>query len=402
MIAGIPKWVLLAVPSLCALFFPHCAMAQKVDADNSGLYVKIKLDHPVKTAKLRPGDVIQGVLTQDVYSADHEIFVAGARARVSVDHMEKRRRIRNDHWPWVIKAFTPRHELFPVFKTASVLAPGGEDSLQVSLISFAQMRAVHAPSKKTSELAAGGMGTTGQPDKAPHVTPTMILEAHENVAHTFSGEEGKEKEQSAFDVSSVREIPAGTACKVLLLDEVSASESKAGDVFRARLLEPVSINDRIVLPAGSMFGGKVLKRTPPRWGSRAGSLLLTFTDITLPGGNRLPVTASLTAAEMDQRSHTRIDAEGKLHGEHPGTAWMAINIGVTAGLAKEVDDGTQLIIEAIVSTATDASTAGTARIGASIVSTIFMVTRHGRDVILPRFTELQIGLDRPLTISQPE
>ena len=102
---------------------------------------------------------------------------------------------------------------------------------------------------------------------------------------------------------------------------------------------------------------------------------------------------------MDQRSHTKIDAEGKLHGEHPGKAWMAINIGVTAGIAKEVDDGTQLIIEAIVSTATDASTAGTARIAATAISAIFVVTRHGRDVILPRFTELQIALDRPLTIT---
>jgi hypothetical protein len=44
---------------------------------------------------------------------------------------------------------------------------------------------------------------------------------------------------------------------------------------------------------------------------------------------------------------------------------MLINIGVTAGIAKEVDDGAQLVIEAIVSTATDASTAGTARIVAT-------------------------------------
>jgi len=49
-------------------------------------------------------------------------------------------------------------------------------------------------------------------------------------------------------------------------------------------------------------------------------------------------------------SHTRIDPEGQLRGDHPGKAWMAINIGVTAGLAKEADDTLQLIIEAVVST----------------------------------------------------
>jgi len=94
-----------------------------------------------------------------------------------------------------------------------------------------------------------------------------------------------------------------------------------------------------------------------------------------------------------------MDAEGGLHGDRPGAAWMLINGGFTAGIAKEVDDGTQLIIEAILSTATDASTAGTARIAGTIVSSILLVTRHGRDVILPNSTEMNITLNRPLTLS---
>jgi hypothetical protein len=79
---------------------------------------------------------------------------------------------------------------------------------------------------------------------------------------------------------------------------------------------------------------------------------------------------------------------------------MAINFAVSAGLSKEADDATQLIIEALVSTATDASTAGTARIVSSCISGIYMVTRHGRDVVLPRFTEMQISLDRPLSVTR--
>jgi hypothetical protein len=71
---------------------------------------------------------------------------------------------------------------------------------------------------------------------------------------------------------------------------------------------------------------------------------------------------------------------------------------MTAGIAKEIDDGTQLILEAILSGATDASTAGTARIAGSIVSGIFMLTRHGRDVVLPNLTEMSITLNRPLTL----
>jgi len=388
---------MLAAIGLWAAVLPHGASAQVVDADSAGLYVKVRLDHPIKTSKLKAGDVIEGRLTRDVYAADHEVFAAGERARISVDHMEKRRKIRNDHWPWVIKAFSPRNELFPVFKTAIVSGASGENSLRVSLISFSQIRNVLAPRRKSNETVMKGVGENVAQAGKSNATPTMVLEAYESGApKSFPSHEEAE---TSFDVASAKSIPAGTACRVLLLNEVSASKSKTGSAFQARLLEPVLVNDRVVIPAGSMFEGRVLKRTPPRWGSRAGSLLLAFTDLTLPGGNRLPVTASLTGAELDQRSHTKIDAEGKLHGEHPGKAWMAINIGVTAGIAKEVDDGTQLIIEAIVSTATDASTAGTARIAATAISAIFVVTRHGRDVILPRFTELQIALDRPLTIT---
>jgi hypothetical protein len=160
------------------------------------------------------------------------------------------------------------------------------------------------------------------------------------------------------------------------------------------------LNSRIILPAGSFLEGKVVRKTPPRWGSRAGSLSITFNGLTLPGGNMMPIAASLAGAELDQKSHTRIDAEGKLQGEHPGKAWMAINIGFSAGLGKVSDDTLQLMVEAIVSTATDVSTAGAGRIASGIVAGVVMVTRQGRDVVIPRFTEMDIALDRPLSITR--
>jgi hypothetical protein len=61
------------------------------------------------------------------------------------------------------------------------------------------------------------------------------------------------------------------------------------------------------------------------------------------------------------------------------------------------DDTTQLIIEAISSTATDASTAGVAKIAAMGATAIYMLTRHGRDVILPPFTEMDVSLSRAVS-----
>jgi len=389
----------------CAADEPAGAAQSAVSATAS-LYVKVQLNGPLKLSKLKPGDVVEGSLARDVYSSDRELFPAGSRVRLAVDHLEKRRRTPDDHWPWVVKAFTPRHEKYPVFKTAIFFAASGETALQVSLISISRKREIHAQTKKKkSGQPADETGTVevsksgGLYGPARLTTPMMVLEAVglEDVKSPSTSAEGA---SSAPDLSSLETLPAGTACKILLLGDVSASKSKPGDLVQARLLEPVFLNSRLVLPAGTLFEGKVVKKTPPRWGSRAGSLALTFTGLTLPGGNVIPIAASLAGAELDRRSHTKIDAEGQLRGERPGKAWMAINLGVTAGLAKEVDDTTQLIIEAIVSSATDASTAGTARIVSSCISGIFMVSRHGRDVVLPRFTEMDIALDRPLSVTR--
>jgi hypothetical protein len=387
----------------CSAYDEHAAAAPGPLTANSGLYIKVQMARPVKMTKLLPGDVVEGSLERDVYSGDRELFTAGSHVRLTVDHLDRRRRVPNDHWPWVIKVFTPRHEKYPAFKTGTVSGPNGETPLQVSLISESYLRGVHAQAKKNppvqsaNEPAPVEVSKSNQPkEPKKEIAPTLVLEA--------SGLDNQSSTPPApvpSDDNAPRRaetLPTGTQCKILLLTDVSASKSRPGDVLQARLLEPVLLNSHVVLPAGTVVEGKVVKQVAPRMLSRAGSLYLTFTNMTLPGGNRIPITASLATAELDRRSHTRIDSEGGLRGERPGKAWMAINLAVTAGVAKEADDGFQLIAEAIVSTATDISTAGSARIIASCSSAIFLATRHGRDVVLPRFTEMDISLDRPLSL----
>ncbi|HUA14711.1 MAG TPA: hypothetical protein VMG31_05390 [Verrucomicrobiae bacterium] len=381
---------------------PGGAVSAKASPPDAGLYLKVVLADRVRLSKLKPGEVVEGSLARDVYAADRELFNAGSPVRLTVDHMEKRKRTPNDHWPGVIKLFTPRHENYPVFKTADVTQASGESRLQVSLISVSRLREVHAAARKSKSNASSSADHGAVEVKQPYIkkaaTPTMVFEAF-LLENAGSGGRSEPPPSSAEpSPAGLAIIPADTRCHILLLGDVSASKSKPGDVVRARLLEPVLLNSRVVLPAGSVFEGRVVRRTPPRWLSRAGSLYLSFTQLTLPEGTGLPITASVAGAELDRRSHTRIDSEGQLHGERPGKAWMAINLGVTAGLAKEADDTVQVIVEAIVSTATDASTAGTARIVASCVSGLYMVTRRGRDVVLPRFTEMDLSLDRPVTV----
>jgi len=344
---------------------------------------------------LKPGNTVQGNLVQDVYFGERQILSAGSPIQLTVDKMQRRRRVPNDHWPWVIKFFTPRHELYPVFQSAmGMLQTGVSVPLRVSLLSISPERQIRVQTK--SSTASAGLPEAGQDHKSRSkrnsatVAPTITLQGTEL---------NPGPPMAAIRAETAASLPAGTQAQVILLNEVSASKSRIGDTVQARLVEPVWLENQIVLPEGTLFEAKVIRRVPPRMLSRAGTLQLEFTTLTEPGGLPNSISASVTAVQAEQRSRMKIDPEGRITGEHPGKAWMLINLGTTAGIAKEVDDGLQLVIEAIVSTATDASTAGTARIAATCASGLFMLTRHGRDVVLPKFSQLTITMDRPAILS---
>ena len=115
----------------------------------SNLYIKVQLRSKTKSSALKPGDVVQGTLAHGVYSGDRELLPAGSPVNLVVDKLERRRRAPNDHWPWMIKVFTPRHETYPTFQSARVLLPDGREvHLRVSLISSGQEVEVQAKPRK--------------------------------------------------------------------------------------------------------------------------------------------------------------------------------------------------------------------------------------------------------------
>jgi len=391
---------------------PAANAAPSNGALNLNLYIKVELDSRMKLSAVKPGEDVEGTLSRSVYSQDKQVFPAGSRILLTVDKLERGRRAPNDHWPWVIKAFTPRHEKYPTFRSAEVtLADGEVVPLRVKLLSIGHEVEVHAPTRREKPRKKQESSSATDPHRAgPSVASPNKTAYHKArrvgftanfEAAVLKGEPltGEPSRPSFHSSGQMMTLAAGTQAKVLLLEGISASKSRQGDSFQARLVEPVYFGSTLVLPEGSLFEGKVVKKSAPHILSRPGSMLLSFTAVTRPAGATQPIAASVAVVELDRCSHTRVDPEGQLEGDRPGKAWMAMNLGVTGGIAKEADDGAQLLIEAIVSSATDVSTAGTARIAGACASSLFIFTRHGRDVVLPKFTEMDIVLDRPVSLS---
>lgn len=380
------------------------------DVPGFNLFITVQLDGDLRVSGLKPGDVVDGRLLRGVFSGEQELFPAGSRVQLTVDSLALRRRVPNDHWPWVVKAFAPRHEKYPTFQSARVvLSGGGEVALRVALVSLGSERDVRAEVKQgnagtRSETSAtatanpAAQPASGKTKKEPGDRHANVVAHFEALVLIADGSPEIPMSPVAVESNAAMRIAAGTTARAVLLEGISASKSHVGDAFQARLIEPVFLDSAVVLPEGSILAGNIAKKIPPRMLSRSGSILLSFTSVTTPGGTAEPIEASLAAVELDRRSHTRIDSEGELKGERPGKAWMAINLGVTAGIAKETDDALQLLLEAIVASATDVSTAGSARIAGACASGLFLLTRHGRDVVLPKFTEMEIVFDRPVPL----
>ncbi len=337
------------------------------------LYLEVQLSSHAKPSAAKPGDTIEGALAQDVYSGGRKIFPAGSRVRLTVSSLERRRRERSIYWPWVIRVFVPAHENFPTFDVAHVSIPGGEEiPLRVSLLSMSQTRHVYpgespplatgtiVPARKQAEKPVRRRKTAGRA-----ITLTLQAQRPADV-ETAKGSMADGPVVPPVKRAGVVTLPAGTKARVILLRRLSASKSSPGESFRALLVQPIRLDSRIVLPEGSLFQGKVERRTRPRWLSRPGSIRLEFTRLITPIGGGDHIVASLAGADMDRRAGARMDSEGELRGGRPGIAWMLFNSGVGAVIAKESDDSFQLIAEAIASAATDASTAGTARIVAGV------------------------------------
>ena len=411
---------------LCLVFLPARSLASyeqrgkagaKTD-DNNGsasvnennpLYIKMRFKEQLKWSTLKPGAVLNGALVEAVYNGDREIFPAGSTVRLTVDRLERRRKVSSDGWPWIVKTFSPRHEMQPVFSTASVVLARGETvPLRISLISIAEKKETRVQSKAES---TNRPAAENRPDSLVSVrakasertTTTGRTATFEAVplskiptALLIQADEVETNDGATASFATPATIAAGTEARVILITGISASKNHRGDIVAARVVQPIRIGSGVIVPQGSLFQGRVEKVSGPRWLSRSGSLLVTFDRLSLPDGSQFPVRASVVGVDVDEASRTQIDPEGELHGGRLGRAWMLINVGASMGLAKVADDGTQVVIEAIVSTATDVSTAGVARIVGFCVSGVFMITRHGRDVMLPKYTEVRIALDEPV------
>jgi hypothetical protein len=89
-------------------------------------------------------------------------------------------------------------------------------------------------------------------------------------------------------------VATGTILEMELQDPLSTADNKAGDTFRAKLTDAVSIGGQEIIPAGSIIEGSVTQAASAKKMSGQAVLTLQFTKLTLPSGHSVEINADLT------------------------------------------------------------------------------------------------------------
>lgn len=383
------------------------ASPQKQAASALPAFIKVRLDGSVKFPHLKSGEAVHGKVMQDVYSRYELMVPRGSRISLVVTGFRREVRTHSNIWPWPFSHFLPKYQRVPRFGFV-IVALDGQKKMRLPVLAVCAINSTHVAAKKGKKAKVESLAKEAflhQPSNGSEPggrLSSLSLElvvrgTNPQAAGSFAATAEKLAVQWQF-----KTISAGSNAELALMDTLSASKTRAGHTFKGLLVQPMRLNSGELLPEGTVFEGQVTKSIPPRRLSRSGSLYITFSRLDLPGDLTLPIAAHLSGVDVSRKDRIKIDPEGGIHGGSPGKARLLLELGIGAGTTKEADDAYQVIDEAFVSTATDASTAGTARLIGFAFTGAYWLTRRGRDVILPRYTTVTVRFDRAPSLASAE
>ena len=174
--------------------------------------------------------------------------------------------------------------------------------------------------------------------------------------------------------SQTIELPAGTVIEMELLDNLSSKLNVAGDIFKARVIDPISMGGIEVIPIDSIVEGTVTEAVSAKQMTGQASLTLQFTKITLPGGESVGIEASLS--EKGKKIGKR--TAGIVGGSAAGGAVLGRIIG---------KDTKGAVIGAVLGAA----------VGTGVAS-----SQKGQELKLPAGTGVSIELASPAQVTVPQ
>ncbi len=187
-------------------------------------------------------------------------------------------------------------------------------------------------------------------------------------------------------------VPVGTVLPVVLNTYLNTKNTQVGDTFYADTTYPIWIQQRLVIPRGSIVKGTVTEVFKPGKIKGKGRIAIKFDSILLPNGIDRPLIADFRgihgpgAEKIDRKTETV---------EQGGTSNKGAEVGTVAGTA-----GQGAIIGAVTQRGASGALIG-AGAGAAVGTAIVLLSRD-RDLILQPGTQLDLEIRQPMRFAYGE
>lgn len=354
-----------------------------------GSLLQVELARQVDWKHLARNSWVEGRLVLPVFAGREIVIPAGTKVELTIDSVQK---AGDGGGTWkkmgraVVRAFNPLESSRPpdyIIQLSKTEIEGPQGMLQIAatVLRAGRTKMIEPRAGRSGEIH--GAQTLREKSAGTKGQQTVLLQLDERLQWPAPSE----RQMNPVDGGEERKVRA------FLLTQLSASGSRTGDPFQARLAEPVRLGDQL-FEAGSLLEGKVSRRTPPRMLSRAGAVYLRIEHITSATGSSIAASGTLAGVESDCRAKYVLDEEGGLRGLKPGVANALVDLSIAYAVGKVTDDIAETPIRAVGAAMSDAAVANAARYFGLGASAVFLVTRHGRDVILPRYSEIEIDFGR--------
>ena len=121
-------------------------------------------------------------------------------------------------------------------------------------------------------------------------------------------------------------LPAGSEIQVQLITTLSSKTNQAGDMWSAKVVEPIFLKGKEVFPEGSFVDGHITYLKGPGHAKGRGEMRLVVDSIANPEGAKYNLVATLNKAEGADVA----DQEGTLQGPGKDRSGTAVETGVGA------------------------------------------------------------------------
>jgi hypothetical protein len=134
---------------------------------------------------------------------------------------------------------------------------------------------------------------------------------------------------NAAMVEHIGELPdSGGVVHAWLTTPLNSATAKRGDPVKARISQPLIVDNHLYLPEGSILKGSISQVRAARRFGRNGQLRISFHQVAPPEGLDQPIQSTLEGMDVSKGENLALDSEGGAQVKTSKTRYLTTGIAV--------------------------------------------------------------------------